>query len=887
MACSNNLITVFSNLQNFSSLDALGGFFTADIEFSILQFIGEPQLLDFSVTIEVDSIREDNSALNDNPISETYNYSFTNSPAQIYQPLKFWYNPNFNANYEYLSRVNVKIESLGGCVFSTTFYYRYTVSNYTDGINIENIVKEQNAILRGCKDPIAINFNPRAIYNDGSCIYQSGCTNPIASNFNEFALYDDGTCDCEDPILSLDFNEYEVGYTFPSGCTHVWEFDYYFNIDCLSFLEDVDRRESTILAQLEQLGLQFSTFNYREEGEPVFYTGSTIPLDDGEFVVASNATFWQFEQMPIYPFGLIGDGCQDFLDLLSLELGLDCDKLTLDNFKPQYQRVVVPIDNQLANQFLKTGIRLNNFDFKVCLYLDNIKVYEVCDEERIECLVISRDFGFKLNRSIDNKKSWSFDNPNRPYQFEDERLIMNTKQLVSRISPSSLIEKDVDDWHNLEYGTRLNLLKPTPINPIDRQTIRAYPSIRAIYDEYLYPENCKESKRMTYSQALNLIQYVPSYFYDLSDSMLPMTAINYGGNIGIRNLIFDQEKHKYIRFSLREGTDSGFCATGFTFECNEILENCVESNPYRIEDILFNSNLECTGTTIDNTICVRNDGVDDNTFSGRIVQYEIVEGTNVIGLYDGFDGIDCAITNVSGCTDVEAYNYNPLATIDDGSCLYCFDGDVLGCTYSDALNYNPLATIDDGSCIFPNQPDILECGGDFENATFILTATFDWFDATTAVLSFDLQGTYPNVFSSINMDNIWKYNRLTTGEHPKLDLPTHGFNSSDQDGGGNSGGSFNAGSLGTIDAPIPTSSNRLSLGYNGLTPNPVTSTDSPWVLLLDLTQFQFGAPPTTIPIEVTIFDENTYCYKRLVTGVGGIATPVNEGGTVISIFNIQ
>ena len=50
--------------------------------------------------------------------------------------------------------------------------------------------------------------------------------------------------------------------------------------------------------------------------------------------------------------------------------------------------------------------------------------------------------------------------------------------------------------------------------------------------------------------------------------------------------------------------------------------------------------------------------------------------------------------NVYGCTDPVACNYNPLATIDDGSCTYS------GCTDPIAANYNPLAGCDDGSCGF-------------------------------------------------------------------------------------------------------------------------------------------------------------------------------------------
>ena len=47
----------------------------------------------------------------------------------------------------------------------------------------------------------------------------------------------------------------------------------------------------------------------------------------------------------------------------------------------------------------------------------------------------------------------------------------------------------------------------------------------------------------------------------------------------------------------------------------------------------------------------------------------------------------------SYCTDEVALNYNPFATIDDGSCCY-----IAGCMDEAADNYNPNACIDDGSC---------------------------------------------------------------------------------------------------------------------------------------------------------------------------------------------
>ena len=49
-----------------------------------------------------------------------------------------------------------------------------------------------------------------------------------------------------------------------------------------------------------------------------------------------------------------------------------------------------------------------------------------------------------------------------------------------------------------------------------------------------------------------------------------------------------------------------------------------------------------------------------------------------------------------GCTDLAAFNYSPLAIVDDGTCCY-----IAGCMDLTAINYDSLACFDDGSCIAP------------------------------------------------------------------------------------------------------------------------------------------------------------------------------------------
>ncbi len=60
---------------------------------------------------------------------------------------------------------------------------------------------------------------------------------------------------------------------------------------------------------------------------------------------------------------------------------------------------------------------------------------------------------------------------------------------------------------------------------------------------------------------------------------------------------------------------------------------------------------------------------------------------------------------VQGCTNSSASNYNPSATVDDGSCAGGGGSDTPppttpGCTDSFASNYNPAATVNDNSCLY-------------------------------------------------------------------------------------------------------------------------------------------------------------------------------------------
>ncbi|MFM9986807.1 MAG: T9SS type A sorting domain-containing protein [Flavobacteriales bacterium] len=107
-----------------------------------------------------------------------------------------------------------------GAVLTVTFggtMSTYTLDTFTSigagafGINSEGCVPD---FLGGCTDPNAENYNAEADYNDNSCIY-SGCTDPAAINYSYYATIDDGSCEYCDGPGSINSTLYIC--TFSSG----------------------------------------------------------------------------------------------------------------------------------------------------------------------------------------------------------------------------------------------------------------------------------------------------------------------------------------------------------------------------------------------------------------------------------------------------------------------------------------------------------------------------------------------------------------------------------------------------------------------------------------------------------------------------------------------
>ena len=97
-------------------------------------------------------------------------------------------------------------------------------------------------------------------------------------------------------------------------------------------------------------------------------------------------------------------------------------------------------------------------------------------------------------------------------------------------------------------------------------------------------------------------------------------------------------------------------------------------------------------------------------FGGNWNRVVDVTGDTVVDVVCWNSCDDCV---ASGCTDPLFVEFDPYATVDDGSCSVLA---VEGCAYTDADNYDVSANTDDGSCLFTLGST---CPGDFTGDGFV------------------------------------------------------------------------------------------------------------------------------------------------------------------------
>jgi hypothetical protein len=156
----------------------------------------------------------------------------------------------------------------------------------------------------------------------------------------------------------------------------------------------------------------------------------------------------------------------DLIDGLNKVPGSDITKISNSAFSSEwlsYTKVISDskIIDLIKNKKIKISFKVKFSCVDFCLLLDNIVLDKSCKNVDRNDIIISQNPGFDLKRVIDNKKSWidttvptnreffvSKSNGTNPirqtdYNVNDERLVINSKEIDLDISVASAIETDV------------------------------------------------------------------------------------------------------------------------------------------------------------------------------------------------------------------------------------------------------------------------------------------------------------------------------------------------------------------------------------------------------------------------------------------------------------
>jgi len=122
----------------------------------------------------------------------------------------------------------------------------YNCNDYTEYFSTNN---NSSGEIYGCIENGALNYNPSAQQNDGSCIYshEVGCTDNSATNYNEYVEYDNCSC----------YNLYDNSTWVPQTQEHIdseglcawedWFEEYQFMPDFYNYFNSDDLANGTIL----------------------------------------------------------------------------------------------------------------------------------------------------------------------------------------------------------------------------------------------------------------------------------------------------------------------------------------------------------------------------------------------------------------------------------------------------------------------------------------------------------------------------------------------------------------------------------------------------------------------------------------------------------------
>ncbi len=568
----------------------------------------------------------------------------------------------------------------------------------------------------GCINELAINFNPDASLDDGSCIFVTGCTDNEAPNYNPAAVFDDGSCVI--PAVSA-CEPGEIAVTIEI------EFDQYPQETGWSLK---DNQGNTIIEFLpgEYQGLVAGTIITEVVCLPE-NTPFTFFLNDtfgdglgGEQWGGQNGSWIVYTICEV-----LSEGSGDFGNIFSentnsgaCDLG-DFTGCTDDNYLEFDPLALVSDPSLCITEVVEGCINPNAFNFDS--EANTMEMIPSCNHTLVLTDWASNSWSGAFLILVQGDQYWgpftllsgqdeftfavelSTDLPVKAFFYTPGNAVNSANQCQFQLlNPIGDVA--------LEGGSNpfTDPMIPSPYmyigNPLCGPV--CIPVVGGCLDVEAYnfnPEANTDDVCYYHPGCLNpgyVEYYTQEFIPDIEPEGACQTvaifgctdadALNYNEEANVDNegcIVIVEGCTNPLAFNYNEAAniDNNSCEpivegctdpTAFNYNpeantnvgCVSVVEGCTNSEAFNFNP---NANVE-DGSCIDIIF-----GCTDET----AFNYDPLANTNV-----GCESI------VEGCTDIEAFNFNPNANIENGSC----EPIVFGCTDETAFNYNPLANTNVG-----------------------------------------------------------------------------------------------------------------------------------------------------------------------------------------------
>ncbi|MDC0204833.1 GEVED domain-containing protein, partial [Flavobacteriales bacterium] len=551
-----------------------------------------------------------------------------------------------------------------------------------------------NGLLLGCMDTLASNYDPNAQCDDSSCIYiVYGCTDSTATNYNLLATIDDGTCtyqmtyvpddNFEQELIDLGLDSGPLNDTVPTAAIDTVQ-DLQIGSKQIYDLTGIEDFASLRILNCEINSLTSLDLSDNLLLEKLYCQSNQISALD----FSNNSLLWYLK-------------CQNNQILNSLNITnnvaleqLDCSGNSLDSlylgYKPALNFCKLK-DNQLTSLDASgcTNLKflfVNNNNLTSLNFQNGnntiVSIYNSLNNPNLSCVQV--DDATYSTSNWTNVDSWTAFSTNCSLAGCMDTLACNYNPLAfiddgscvfATSSSSTAIACDSYLWNANTYtstgvytwvGTNANGCDSTAtlnltINLSTTSTSSSTSCDSVIWNSMI----CNISGIYTYSTTNS----------NGCDSTATL-------NLTINPSTTSTSSHTACDSYTWNGTTYTSSGT-YTYSTTN-ANGC---------DSTATLNLTINNSTTSSTSVTECDSYSWNGTTYTASGTYTYSTTNSIGC-DSTATLNL-IVDICGCTDSTAFNYNPNATSDDGSCIAI----VYGCTDSTQFNYYAGANVDDGSCI--------------------------------------------------------------------------------------------------------------------------------------------------------------------------------------------